>query len=101
MAEAQPLFAAEHETVGAEGAALADDADPPRLRAAMADARREGRVDMRPGAEIAEAVRAEQPHPGGLRHRDEPLLLASPRSEERRVGKECVSTWSSRWSPYH
>src|SRR3546814_20838400 len=24
-----------------------------------------------------------------------------PRSEERRVGKECVSTCSSRWSPYH
>src|SRR3546814_15514843 len=23
------------------------------------------------------------------------------RSEERRVGKECVSTWSSRWSPYN
>src|SRR3546814_10667376 len=23
------------------------------------------------------------------------------RSEERRVGKECVSTCSSRWSPYH
>src|SRR3546814_14028804 len=23
------------------------------------------------------------------------------RSEERRVGKECVSTGSSRWSPYH
>src|SRR3546814_17101776 len=22
------------------------------------------------------------------------------RSEERRVGKECVSTWRSRWSPY-
>ena len=27
-------------------------------------------------------------------------LLAS-RSEERRVGKECVSTCRSRWSPYH
>src|SRR3546814_14259700 len=27
-----------------------------------------------------------------------PLL---PSSEERRVGKECVSTCSSRWSPYH
>src|SRR3546814_20335235 len=27
---------------------------------------------------------------------DEPL-----RSEERRVGKECVSTCRSRWSPYH
>src|SRR3546814_14592277 len=26
---------------------------------------------------------------------------ALPRSEERRVGKACVSTWSSRWSPYH
>src|SRR3546814_2090999 len=24
-----------------------------------------------------------------------------PRSEERRVGKECVSTCRSRWSPYH
>src|SRR3546814_15480387 len=23
------------------------------------------------------------------------------RSDERRVGKECVSTCSSRWSPYH
>src|SRR3546814_16388661 len=23
------------------------------------------------------------------------------RSEERRVGKECVRTFSSRWSPYH
>src|SRR3546814_14962852 len=27
--------------------------------------------------------------------------LAPPRSEERRVGKECVSTCRSRWSPYH
>src|SRR3546814_11817825 len=25
----------------------------------------------------------------------------SCRSEERRVGKECVSTCRSRWSPYH
>src|SRR3546814_14196325 len=25
----------------------------------------------------------------------------SLRSEERRVGKECVSTCRSRWSPYH
>src|SRR3546814_20409787 len=28
-------------------------------------------------------------------------LLASQRSGERRVGKECVSTCRSRWSPYH
>src|SRR3546814_15210130 len=29
------------------------------------------------------------------------LGFASRRSEERRVGKECVSTCSSWWSPYH
>src|SRR3546814_17965193 len=28
-------------------------------------------------------------------------LTTSARSEERRVGKECVSTCRSRWSPYH
>src|SRR3546814_7146021 len=28
-------------------------------------------------------------------------LLKTSRSEERRVGKECVSTCRSRWSPYH
>src|SRR3546814_13646253 len=27
--------------------------------------------------------------------------VKSKRSEERRVGKECVSTCRSRWSPYH
>src|SRR3546814_3311997 len=27
-------------------------------------------------------------------------ILADLRSEERRVGKECVSTCRSRWSPY-
>src|SRR3546814_18009901 len=37
----------------------------------------------------------------------DPLISAAARlryrtrSEERRVGKECVSTCSSRWSPYH
>src|SRR3546814_13712187 len=28
-------------------------------------------------------------------------LVGGPRSEERRVGKECDSTCRSRWSPYH
>src|SRR3546814_3079098 len=35
---------------------------------------------------------------GGARRGAEKHLL---RSEERRVGKECVSTCRSRWSPYH
>src|SRR3546814_8493848 len=30
-----------------------------------------------------------------------PVPFAGRRSEERRVGKECVSTGRSRWSPYH
>src|SRR3546814_12547851 len=29
------------------------------------------------------------------------LWIKSERSEERRVGNECVSTCRSRWSPYH
>src|SRR3546814_15636923 len=29
------------------------------------------------------------------------VLLVDRRSEERRVGKGCVSTCRSRWSPYH
>src|SRR3546814_13357158 len=29
------------------------------------------------------------------------LLLIGSRSEERRVGKECVSTCRYRWVPYH
>src|SRR3546814_15548435 len=29
------------------------------------------------------------------------LEVLIPRSEERRVGKECVRTCRSRWSPYH
>src|SRR3546814_19767241 len=29
------------------------------------------------------------------------VTVTDGRSEERRVGKECVSTCRSRWSPYH
>src|SRR3546814_5426648 len=32
---------------------------------------------------------------------DAALARIQNRSEERRVGKECVSTCRSRWSPYH
>src|SRR3546814_3079955 len=31
----------------------------------------------------------------------EPVRYGKGRSEERRVGKECVSPCRSRWSPYH
>src|SRR3546814_1288739 len=47
---------------------------------------------------------------GAALHRSAPVgridpcparMRGGPRSEERRVGKECVSTCRSRWSPYH
>src|SRR3546814_13480697 len=44
--------------------------------------------------DAARRRRAERP-PGGV-----PALFGV-RSEERRVGNECVSTCRSRWSPYH
>src|SRR3546814_6732263 len=34
-------------------------------------------------------------------NRDARRAMEQERSEERRVGKECVSTCRSRWSPYH
>src|SRR3546814_12137656 len=37
----------------------------------------------------------------GDRARIESTRRKQCRSEERRVGKECVSTCRSRWSPYH
>src|SRR3546814_11211343 len=40
---------------------------------------------------IEEAYRLEVSSPG----------IDRPRSEERRVGKECVSTCRSRWAPYN
>src|SRR3546814_8518353 len=45
-------------------------------------------------------MRGEQPFGlgGGIRTE---IISIEPRSEERRVGKECVSTCRSRWSPYH
>src|SRR3546814_15094587 len=36
-----------------------------------------------------------------LAYKKAPGTTANGSSEERRVGKECVSTCRSRWSPYH
>src|SRR3546814_13111937 len=38
---------------------------------------------------------------GPARKRNPAEKVPAQRSEERRVGKECVSTCRSRWSPYH
>src|SRR3546814_19575722 len=52
-------------------------------------------------AAFIETLRAAFRYAGGVRV-DHILGLARMwRSEERRVGEECVSTGRSRWSPYH
>src|SRR3546814_10537627 len=58
--------------------------------------------------EASAAHQLRRDHHGGQHGRgDEPEqrptspVHGQPRSEERRVGKECVSTCRSRWSPYH
>src|SRR3546814_15035327 len=45
--------------------------------------------------------RPELEQPAGVVHGGAVATLVDTRSEERRVGKECVSTCRSRWSPYH
>src|SRR3546814_14709463 len=46
--------------------------------------------------------RADADHQGEARYADRQAIAnAGIRSEERRVGKEGVSTCRSRWSPYH
>src|SRR3546814_15177169 len=55
-----------------------------------------------PSRSRASAGSGSSPLSGLLRLRDvhSTSKALSHRSEERRVGKECVSTCSSRWSPY-
>src|SRR3546814_1572620 len=48
---------------------------------------------------VTESVTADDDRLGPAR--DEARDVLDDRSEERRVGKECVSTCRSRWSPYH
>src|SRR3546814_4396103 len=52
-----------------------------------------------PGLHLRKPVAADGPAITALIARCPPL--DRNRSEERRVGNECVSTCRSRWSPYH
>src|SRR3546814_4925639 len=58
--------------------------------------------------EVAQAIGKTMRHPAKRRaiaFQHEGVVVLGPppmaRSEERRVGNECVSTCRSRWSPYH
>src|SRR3546814_9008260 len=52
-------------------------------------------------AENGGNIKHQREHFQGLSEDIYDLAKAFGRSEERRVGKECVSTCRSRWSPYH
>src|SRR3546814_19025450 len=63
-------------------------------------------VEEHPAVAAAEVQRLQQAEIGGVR--DQPVGIArrlvevdDASSEERRVGKECVSTCRSRWARYH
>src|SRR3546814_12633311 len=68
-------------------------ADPPRHGPRPASA-----APRRTGGGAREAPRKSGASPE-MRRLD--IISAADRSEERRVGKECVSTCRSRWSTYH
>src|SRR3546814_4187217 len=61
--------------------------------------------------DVLDTVAAVDQHQRALEHRPPAQIVVDQeapffddipgRSEERRVGKECVSTCRSRWSPYH
>src|SRR3546814_15136007 len=44
---------------------------------------------------------ANRPHLRKILGLDDARFWSEERSDERRVGKECVSTCRSRWAPYH
>src|SRR3546814_5416225 len=59
-----------------------------------------GILDIGGGADEAIFV-AMAGNPPAKRREHVEMIDRALRSEERRVGKECVSTCRSRWSPYH
>src|SRR3546814_11180572 len=58
------------------------------------------RTETRPFVD-RQSVHPGEPRPSPPVGRVGGLAPFDMRSEERRVGKECVSTGRSRWSPYH
>src|SRR3546814_11775260 len=69
----------------------------PRLRGG----RLSGHLPPASGGRASRFTRATKKAPQCGASSSPAMATAYFRSEERRVGKECVSTCRSRWSPYH
>src|SRR3546814_1602393 len=62
----------------------------------------QARIERDLAAVNAKSTKAKQAGKASAERRlNERSTNVEQRSEERRVGKECVSTCRSRWSPYH
>src|SRR3546814_17560578 len=90
---------------GSEGCALDDlsiEEEVIIVRASIAIIRSGGiRGHVRSFARAAPTKRARSAASSVLIRSGSAPITSPPRSEERRVGKECVSTCRSRWSQYH
>src|SRR3546814_18224422 len=77
-----------------DGAVAHQHVAPHRRPESAMDAGEAGLAEMKAGC-MRKVDHAERPDIQPSR------LPPGPRSEERRVGNECVSTCRTRWSPYH
>src|SRR3546814_19844188 len=93
----------------AKGAAMKVDSDLIRQLAELLDASNLSEIEVEDGDRrirvartlSAAPVHFSAPPAAAAAAPAAPAAVAVERSAERRVGKECVSTCRSRWSPYH
>src|SRR3546814_4833553 len=111
VVEAFQQSAADADTATLDLAGIADEVDDAARRVAGEGGRRAATDGLDPIEAVVvaqEDVGVAERDIAKLQHRQAVLLQLQElgaagchRSEERRVGKECVSTCRSRWSPYH
>src|SRR3546814_15943509 len=91
---AESLGLTGHEVIDVVGLAGLGEGDPMPRRLEV----RAGEVSFTATVRIDTPKEADYYRHGGILQY---VLRQLARSEERRVGKECVSTCRSRWSPFH